>query len=74
VTKSKNPRNPKVFIVNAAGTTRLVKALSVQSAIKHTVQGTHSARPAKVEDLLANPELTVEDATVEQPEELGVEA
>ena len=65
VTK-KTQRAAKVRLVTTPHGIRLVRALSDQSAIKHVVLGTHSARLATQDDLIKY--LTthkVEDASIE---------
>jgi hypothetical protein len=62
---TRNPRTAKVYIVTTPSGVKLVRALSSQSAIKHTVLGTHSARLATQDDLLANRTLDVQDATAQ---------
>jgi hypothetical protein len=60
---TRNPRTPKVYIVTTPSGKKLVRALSIQSAIKYTVLDTHSGKLASQEDLLANRDLELQDAT-----------
>ena len=66
----KKARTPKVYLVTTPTGPRLVRALSIQSAVKWAVLDTHAARVATQEDLLANRALDVADATADADEEV----
>jgi hypothetical protein len=62
---TRKPRNPKFYLVYTPTGVKLVKALSSQSAIKHTVLDTHRAEVASQEDLIKHRDLPIIDATAE---------
>jgi hypothetical protein len=63
-------RTPKVYVVTTPTGSRLVRAMSSQSAVKHAVLGTHSAKLASQDDLITalGKGLKVEDAGAEGDE------
>jgi hypothetical protein len=62
-TTAKTPRTAKVYLVTTPQGRRLVRALTGQSAIKHVVLGTHDAKVATQDDLIAHlPDTEIEDA------------
>ena len=65
---TKNPRSAKTYLVTTPTGPRLIKALSSQGAVKYAVLGTHAAKLAAVDDILAHRDLKVEDATAEEDE------
>lgn len=63
ISKAK-PRAAKVYIISTPTGVRLIKATSVQGAIKYAVLGTHDGRVATQEDLIAHMgKVRIEDAT-----------
>ena len=64
---AKKPRVAKVHLVKTPSGVRLIKATSVQQAIKYAVLDTHSGRVATQDDLIKYmSSVRIEDATAEE--------